>query len=182
METLSALATTDPTMVANSFVIVALIIALIVGLALYLYRAFALMTIARKTDTPLAWLAFIPIASDYLTWRVSRTPLWTLVVWFGLGVAALVGYAVVGMSQGVVDPQAAIPLLIGFFLAILLLLGAFIAILSYWWWGIAEHRGYPPAFGLLMSLPYFGQVLPYVGWVFGIVPLVAIGILAWRDP
>ncbi len=57
------------------------LIALIIGLAIYIYAAVALMAIAKKTKTPNGWLAFIPIANIYLlTQMAGVNGLWTLIV------------------------------------------------------------------------------------------------------
>ncbi|MBW3015850.1 hypothetical protein KY330_05500 [Candidatus Woesearchaeota archaeon] len=54
---------------------------IVIALAIYLYFAFALMYIAKKTKTPNAWLAFIPIANVYLMTQMAGLPaLWTLIV------------------------------------------------------------------------------------------------------
>jgi len=58
---------------------------LIIGLALYVYSSWALMTIAKKTDTPNAWLAWIPIANLYLMTQVAQIPWWTFLLFFYLG-------------------------------------------------------------------------------------------------
>jgi len=44
----------------------------------YVYMALALMTIATKTNTPNAWLAWIPIANLFLMFNVAGKPAW----WF----------------------------------------------------------------------------------------------------
>ena len=51
---------------------------IILGLVCYVYMALAVQTIARKTDTPNDWLAWIPLANLFLLLRISRKPLW----WF----------------------------------------------------------------------------------------------------
>jgi len=91
--------TTDlsPTAVLGIFSAM-LIPALIVGLALYVYTSWAMMVIAKKTNTPNAWLAWIPIANLYLMTQVAGVPWWTfLLVFLGwmpvvgnLGVLALI--------------------------------------------------------------------------------------------
>lgn len=48
------------------------------GLAFYVYLALALQTIANKTGTPNAWLAWIPIGNLILMLNVAKKPLW----WF----------------------------------------------------------------------------------------------------
>lgn len=51
-------------------------VSLVVGLAAYLYAAFALMAIAKRTRTPNGWLGFIPIANVYLMTQIARLPWW----------------------------------------------------------------------------------------------------------
>lgn len=46
------------------------------GLLAYLYAAFALMAMARKTGTPNGWLGFIPIANVYLMTQIAKLPWW----------------------------------------------------------------------------------------------------------
>jgi hypothetical protein len=54
---------------------------LLLGLALYVYFAFFLMVLARKTDTDHSWLAWIPIANLYLMCAIARrSPLWMLLL------------------------------------------------------------------------------------------------------
>ena len=45
-------------------------------IAYYVYLAIALMTIAKKTNTPDAWLAWIPIANIYLMTRIVGVSPW----------------------------------------------------------------------------------------------------------
>jgi len=55
------------------------LIFLVVVLALYIYTSIALMTIANKTRTRNAWLAWIPIANFYLVTQIAGVSgLWTL--------------------------------------------------------------------------------------------------------
>ena len=60
----------------------------IMGLALgsYIYFALAVQTIATKTSTPNAWLAWIPIANIFLMLNIAKKPLW----WFVLFLIPLV--------------------------------------------------------------------------------------------
>ena len=73
-----------------------LFVYIIVMLAVYIYSAFALMTIAKKTKTENGWLAFIPIANFYLvTQMAGQSGWWTLAVLFPMipiigGIAMLV--------------------------------------------------------------------------------------------
>jgi hypothetical protein len=51
-------------------------VSLVIGLAAYLYAAFALMAVAKRTNTPNGWLGFIPIANVYLMTQIARLPWW----------------------------------------------------------------------------------------------------------
>ena len=53
---------------------------LIFSLAVYVYMAWALMVIAQKTNTPNAWLAWIPIGNLYLMTQIAGVPWWTILV------------------------------------------------------------------------------------------------------
>jgi len=56
-------------------------IAFVVGLAVYIYTAIAIMAIAKKTNTPNGWFAFIPILNIYLLTQMGGVSgLWTLVI------------------------------------------------------------------------------------------------------
>lgn len=78
----------------SAFVIPALIIALV----LYVYTSWTLMVIAQKTNTPNAWLAWIPIGNLYLMTQIAQVPWWTFLLIFlswipiigSLGLMALV--------------------------------------------------------------------------------------------
>lgn len=48
----------------------------IIGLIGYLYMSLTIYMIAKKTDQPLAWLAWIPFAQYALLLMVGRKPLW----------------------------------------------------------------------------------------------------------
>jgi Family of unknown function (DUF5684) len=63
---------------------------LIFGLAGYVYVALALQTIAKKTNTENAWLAWIPIANIFLMLMVAKKPLW----WFILVLIPLVNIVI----------------------------------------------------------------------------------------
>lgn len=53
---------------------------LLFGGAVYVYMALALMTIANKTNTQNAWLAWIPIANIILMLNIARKPLWWILL------------------------------------------------------------------------------------------------------
>src|SRR3990172_748490 len=50
--------------------------------AIYVYFALAFSTIARKTYTPNAWYAWIPILNMVLLLNVAQKPVWWLLLFF----------------------------------------------------------------------------------------------------
>lgn len=123
------------------------LIALIVGmyvlmliwmLALHIYKAVVLMTVARKTNTPNGWLAFIPVAHLYLKTQIAKVH-WALM--FIPVVAFLLMF---------------IPL-IGFVFSLLFWITLFVWN-GFIFWKICEARGKPGWWGILI-------VIPVVGWV-----------------
>lgn len=67
-----------------------LMIALLCGVAAYIYMALALQTIATKTMTANPWLAWVPIANLVLMLQVAKKPLW----WFLLFLVPVVNIVV----------------------------------------------------------------------------------------
>jgi hypothetical protein len=55
---------------------------IIIALAIYVYYAISLMKIANKTNTPNAWMAWIPIANLVLMIQVAQKPLWWIILFF----------------------------------------------------------------------------------------------------
>lgn len=53
---------------------------LIFALAVYIFYAICLMKIARKTNTPNAWFAWIPILNIILMIQVAKKPLWWIIL------------------------------------------------------------------------------------------------------
>ncbi len=109
---------------------------LVVVAAFYVYGALALMTIAKRTKTPNAWFAWIPVLNLYLITQIAGVPWWTLFA-FVLGVIPIIGtLLVIGVSV-------------------------------WWFWKVAEARGKPGWWGILMLVP--------------VVNLIILGILAWGE-
>ena len=59
-----------------------LMVYLICLLALYVYGSLALQTIANKTNTENAWLAWIPIANIVLALNIAKKPIWWIILFF----------------------------------------------------------------------------------------------------
>lgn len=71
---------------------------LIIGLAMYVYYALAFQTIAKKTNTPNDWWAWIPILNIVLLLNIAKKPIWWIILFFiplvGLVVSVIVLMAV----------------------------------------------------------------------------------------
>ena len=65
-----------PALLAGGF----LMFFLVFALAMYVYVALALSTIADKTNTENGWLAWIPIANIILMLNIARKPIWWIVL------------------------------------------------------------------------------------------------------
>jgi hypothetical protein len=78
----------------------------VIGIAMYIYVALALQTIATKTVTANGWLAWIPIANIFLMLSVAKKPTW----WFILFLIPLVNIAIaimtwMGVAEAVKKPS-----------------------------------------------------------------------------
>ena len=65
---------------------VVMVVFLLIGAAFYIYLSLALQTIAKKTNTPNGWMAWIPIVNIFLMLNIAKKPLW----WFILCLIPLV--------------------------------------------------------------------------------------------
>ncbi len=57
-----------------------MIFVFVIIIAMYVYMAICLMKIAKKTNTPNGWLAWIPIANFVLMVQIAKKPLWWLFI------------------------------------------------------------------------------------------------------
>ena len=105
-------------------------------LALHIYKAIVLMVVAKKTNTPNGWLAFIPVAHLFLKTQIAKVH-WAFmfipIAAFALGYVPVVG-----------------PLI---FWATLFIWNGFI------FWKICEARGKPGWWGILMVIPLINLVM-----------------------
>jgi hypothetical protein len=65
--------------------------------AAYVYMSLALQTIAQKTNTENAWLAWIPIANIILMLNIARKPIWWIIL-FLIPIANIVVAILVWMA------------------------------------------------------------------------------------
>lgn len=50
------------------------------SIACYVYMAIALMMIAKKTNTPNVWMAWVPIANIILMLQIAKKPIWWIIL------------------------------------------------------------------------------------------------------
>ena len=65
----------SPAMAGGTFIFL-----LLICLAVYVYTALAVQTIAEKTNTDNSWLAWIPIANLILLLNIAKKPVWWIVL------------------------------------------------------------------------------------------------------
>lgn len=59
-----------------------MIVSVIICIGFYAFFALILMTIANKTSTPNAWMAWIPILNIILMLSVAKKPMWWIILFF----------------------------------------------------------------------------------------------------
>jgi len=59
-----------------------ILVALLVGLAIYAFVAFCFMKIAEKTGTDNGWWAWIPILNILLMLKIADRPMWWIILFF----------------------------------------------------------------------------------------------------
>jgi Tfp pilus assembly protein PilF len=130
------------------------ILGAILPIVFYLFLSFMLFLIAKKTNTSLPWLAFIPIAQVVLMLNISGKPLWWLILL--LLPLASPALAIVGA----VDPTDGILVMVLTLILILVPMVAWLFISL----GIARARGKSAVWGILLFLPCLNLIaLAYLG-------------------
>ncbi len=117
---------------------------LLVSLIIHLLFAIPLFIIARNTETPLPWLAFIPLANQYLMTTVARQPLWTFIALFAPSIVGILAGIMMAVSPGLI------------IIALILMLISLVVVVVAWWkisMGMAEAVGATQLWGILMFIP-----------------------------
>jgi len=126
----------------------------------YVYSSIVLMTLAQKTQTVPAWIAWIPVVNLYLLSRIAKMHWWPLLLFiYSLGVYILVQEEIIALAPGTL-------LAILFFgptLPAFIVFGVFMHI---WFWRTFERVGRPGWWIL------FGPILLWV----------LLGVAAWSKP
>jgi hypothetical protein len=118
--------------------LVLLFVGLIFLLILYVYSAFTLMTIAKKTKTEHAWFAWVPFLNIYLVTKIGKVSAFTLLVFLIMFVPYL--------------NILASPIMLG--------------MMIYWFWKVCDARGKPGVLSLVLFVPILGILflLGYLAW------------------
>ena len=131
---------------------------LFIALIIYLYNAFALFTIAKKTKIEFEWFAFIPYLNIYLMHLIAKTPPWMLIT--------VITYLF--LSHALLEiPKAGLLILLTFPLPII--------ISAVWIGNMAKRLNY--SFWLGFSIPIL-QLISLIAFIAGII----VTTLPTNDP
>lgn len=130
------------------------VIGLIISILSYLFPAIMLFLIARKTNTNLPWLAFIPIAQIILALNIARKPIWWILL-FLLPVAILPA----SLLEAAIPTGGILPLAVLLLTVIVAIVATLLVCL-----GIARERGKSGIWGVLLFIPCTSPIaLAYLG-------------------
>jgi len=130
------------------------VIGLIISLLSYLFPAIMLFLIARKTNTSLPWLAFIPIAQVILALNIARKPIWWILL-FLLPVLILPA----SLLEAAMPTGGMLPLAVLLLTMIVAIVVTLLVCL-----GIARERGKSGIWGVLLFIPCTSPIaLGYLG-------------------
>jgi len=132
---------------------------ILIMLVLYVYSAFALMTIAQKTKEEYPWLAWIPFANMYLMSRIAKQHWWPILLlpayWFISMLAQII--AIASTTVGLIVMGLAYVVYFVFFVYI-----------TIWFWKIFEAVNRPGWWAIF----YILIPLNFVFWIL-------LGVAAW---
>jgi tetratricopeptide (TPR) repeat protein len=130
------------------------VIGLIISILSYLFPAIMLFLIAKKTNTSLPWLAFIPIAQIILALNIARKPIWWLLL-FLLPVIVLPA----SLLEAAIPTGGMLPLAVLLLTMIVAIVATLLVCL-----GIARERGKSGIWGVLLFIPCTSPIaLGYLG-------------------
>ena len=126
----------------------------ILTIFIYVYSALALSAIAKRTNTPNAWFAWVPYLNVYLTSQIADEAGWPVLL------------VLVALFLGIIY-SIYTNVIIGAIILVSMLL--FLIFNFFWWWRICVIRNRPGWWSLV-------TILPIIGWFWGFIML---WILAW---
>jgi hypothetical protein len=107
-----------------------IVVAFIFMVAVYVYSALALSTLAKRTNTQNPWLAWIPVGNLVLMANIAKMPWWPVLF--------LIGFIIPIVN----------------FLAMI----AFMVFVIIWMWKICEIRKRPGWWAVLSIIPFVGGI------------------------
>jgi tetratricopeptide (TPR) repeat protein len=130
------------------------LVGFIISAISYLFPAIMLFLIARKTNTSLPWLAFIPIAQFILALNIAGKP-----IWWALLLLMPVVWVAAPFLEMAVPTDGILPLaIVGISLIVLAVASLLICL------GIARARGKSAIWGVLLFIPCTAPIaLAYLG-------------------
>lgn len=136
-----------PALAAGKIRAMILIVSLAIILIFYIYYAFCLQLIAKKTNTPNSWMAWVPVLNLFLTLNIAqikyRAVIIPLITFFVLIVAS--PFAPAGGP------------LIGLVFAVVILLNSlyFVFLTAYIWYKVAVARRKSPGLAIVLTILMF---------------------------
>lgn len=171
-------------LMGTMLIIYALVILFAIGL--YIYSAFALMAIAKKTKTEPEWLAWIPVANAVLISKIAKMHWWPILLMvpafifyvigiffyvFGSETLGIVMFSIAGLAMAVFGVYSTI-----------WCWKMFEAVQRPGWWSIV-----PIPFGIIYIIATFSksgttQLVGNLLYILGmLVYLVLFGVSAWSE-
>ncbi len=130
------------------------LIGLIVPLIFYLFTSIMLFLIAKKSNTNLPWLAFIPIANVILMLNIARKPIWWLLLLF-LPVVSIAA----PLLEAIISTGGILSMAVALITGIVAIVAWLLVNL-----GIARARGKSGIWGVLLFIPCTNPIaLGYLG-------------------
>ncbi len=130
------------------------LIGLILPVIFYLFTSIMFFLIAKKTNTSLPWLAFIPIANVILMLNIARKPIWWLLLMF-LPIVSLAA----PLLEAIIPTDGILPVAIVGVSFLVSIVAWFLVNL-----GIARARGKSAIWGVLLFIPCTNPIaLGYLG-------------------
>tara|TARA_Y100000310_G_scaffold332325_1_gene407685 strand:- start:879 stop:1436 length:558 start_codon:yes stop_codon:yes gene_type:complete len=132
---------------------------MVLAVLAYFYVAFALLNIAKRTNTPHGWFAFIPLLNLYLISRIAKMHWWPFLL--------IVAYIIFIMLASLGDIME----VIGSILGVISLL-VFVVYSIIWQWKMFEAVGRPGWWILTILIPFVGNLVYFI----------LLGVAAWGKP
>ena len=163
---------------------------ILLAIGIYIYSAFALMAIAKKTNTEPAWLAWIPVANMVLVSRIAKMHWWPVLLMIPAMMFFGVGYVFILLNQTTLGI-----ILMSIYALMVMWFGVYCTI---WYWKMFEAVNRPGWWSLTAYVPTAVYLVTYIismafesplilipGMLISVIGsvmyLILLGIAAWSD-